>query len=97
MVTISYAKKSAVPLFTQIQSKLIDQNCTQCHSGLAYPSIQILKFDDIGNYKCLKNHLWDRLHGNGVPQMPLSGLSPRNKNALLALVDQCLKAGSPAP
>jgi glucose/arabinose dehydrogenase len=89
--------RAEIPLFTQIQSKVIDQNCTMCHGGLNYPGIQILKYDDIGNYKKLKLQLWARLNGAGVPQMPPSGLLPEHKSAVLALVKQWMDAGSPAP
>lgn len=90
-------KKSNISLFTQIQHKLIDQNCTTCHGNLSYPGIQILKYDDIGNYKKLRDQLWLRLTGHGVPQMPPGGLPIENKKELFELVQQWIKAGSPAP
>ncbi|MBC7742158.1 MAG: PQQ-dependent sugar dehydrogenase [Bdellovibrionaceae bacterium] len=85
------------PLFSQIQSRVIDQNCVQCHGGMNYPSIQLLKYDDIGNYKKLKEQLWARLNGDGVPQMPPSGLPEDHKQSLLSLVKQWVDAGTPAP
>ncbi len=89
-------KKSDVPLFSQIQSKLIDQNCTMCHGSLSYPGMQILKYDDVGNYKKLKDQLWLRLQGQGMAQMPPGGILT-NKNELLDLVRKWVDAGSPAP
>ncbi len=90
-------KNPKVAVFAKIQSQLIDQNCTACHGNLSYPGIQILKYDDIGNYKKLKDHLWLRLSGDGVPQMPPGGLISTNKKELMELVQQWIKAGSPAP
>lgn len=46
--------RSKVPLFTQIQSRLINNNCVACHGTLTYPGIQMLAWDDIGNAKKLK-------------------------------------------
>jgi hypothetical protein len=89
--------KGPMSLFTQIQTKLIDQNCTMCHGQLSYPSIQLLKYDDIGNYKKLKDQLWLRLQGQGVPQMPPGGLVSSNKQELLDLVKKWVDAGYPAP
>ncbi len=89
-------KKSDVPLFSQIQSKLIDQNCTMCHGSLSYPGMQILKYDDVGNYKKLKDQLWLRLQGQGMAQMPPGGILT-NKDELLDLVRKWVDAGSPAP
>ncbi|MBC7467614.1 MAG: PQQ-dependent sugar dehydrogenase [Bdellovibrio sp.] len=86
-----------LPLFTQIQNKLIDQNCTMCHGGLSYPSLQILKYDDVGNYKKLKDQLWPRLQGQSVPQMPPGGLISTNKDELFNLVKRWVEAGYPAP
>lgn len=90
-------KNKSVPLFTQIQNKLIDQNCTACHGKISYPGIQILAYDDIGNYKKLKEHLWPRLQGEGVPQMPPGGLNPDHKDELFSLVKRWVEAGYPAP
>ncbi|MFZ3230842.1 MAG: PQQ-dependent sugar dehydrogenase [Pseudobdellovibrio sp.] len=90
-------KQQNVPLFTQIQNKLIDQNCTTCHGGLSYPGEQILKYDDVGNYKKIKDQLSLRLAGNGVPQMPPGGLISENKKELLDLVSKWIEAGKPAP
>lgn len=89
--------KPSVPLFTQIQSKLLDQHCARCHAGITYPGMQILKYDDVGNYKKLKDVLMPLLTGNGLPQMPLGGLPEESKDQLMALVQQWLDAGSPAP
>ncbi len=89
-------KKSDVPLFSQIQSKLIDQNCTMCHGSLSYPGMQILKYDDVGNYKKLKDQLWLRLQGQGMAQMPPGGILT-NQDELLDLVRKWVDAGSPAP
>lgn len=94
--TAKLANKN-LPLFTQIQNKLIDQNCTVCHGGLSYPGLQILKYDDIGNYKKLKEQLWPRLQGQGVPQMPPSGLPDAHKQELLDLVKKWVDAGEPTP
>lgn len=90
-------QNKVVPLFTQIQNKVIDQNCMACHGGLNYPGIQILKYDDIGNYKKLKDQLWLRLNGQGVPQMPPGGLAAEHKAENLALVKRWVDAGYPAP
>lgn len=59
--------------------------------------MQILKYDDVGNYKKLKDVLMPLLTGNGLPQMPLGGLPEESKDQLMALVQQWLDAGSPAP
>lgn len=90
-------RKPAVPLFTQIQNKIIDQNCTLCHGGLSYPGVQLLKYDDIGNYKKLKDQLLPRLKGDGAPQMPPGGLPADQQHELFDLVNQWVQAGSPAP
>lgn len=89
--------KANVPLFSQIQTQLLDQHCARCHSGVTYPGMQILKYDDVGNYKKLKDVLMPLLTGNGLPQMPLGGLPEESKDQLMALVQQWLDAGSPAP
>ncbi len=89
--------QSNPPLFSRIQSSVIDTNCTMCHGGVNYPGIQLLKYDDIGNYKKLKEQLWARLNGQGIPQMPPSGLPESDKAQLLELVKQWMDAGSPAP
>ena len=90
-------KNKNLPLFTQIQNKLIDQTCVACHGGLSYPGLQILKYDDVGNYKKLKDQLWPRLQGHGVPQMPPGGLSGEHKDEVFNLVKQWVDAGYPAP
>lgn len=89
-------QKSEVSLFSQIQNKLIDQNCTMCHGSLSYPGMQILKYDDVGNYKKLKDQLWPRLQGQGMAQMPPGGILT-NKDELFALVQKWIQAGSPPP
>jgi glucose/arabinose dehydrogenase len=90
-------KQANVPLFTQIQSQLLDVSCSKCHAGLSYPGMQILKYDDIGNYKKLKDILMPLLTGNGMPKMPLGGLPDESKDQLMALVQKWIAAGSPAP
>lgn len=85
------------PLFTQIQSRVLDQHCARCHAGLTYPGMQILKYDDVGNYKKLKDILMPLLTGNGMPQMPLGGLPDDSKDSLMALVQRWIDAGYPAP
>ncbi len=90
-------KQTTVPLFTQIQNKIIDQNCMACHGGLHYPKVQILMYDDIGNYKKLKDQLAARLKGEGVSPMPPFGLPPASKAELIDLIDKWIAAGKPAP
>ena len=85
------------PLFSQIQSKLIDQHCVQCHGGMSYPGVQLLKYDDVGNYKKIKDQLWLRLNGQGVAQMPVGGLPVNQKDSLLQLVQKWMNAGQPEP
>ncbi len=68
-----------------------------CHGGLNYPGVQLLKYDDVGNYKKLKEQLWARLIGRGIPMMPPSGLPEEHKIELLQLVKAWMDAGSPAP
>ncbi|MEQ1721747.1 MAG: hypothetical protein ABL930_01135 [Pseudobdellovibrio sp.] len=89
--------KASVPLFSQIQNKVLDQHCARCHAGVTYPGMQILKYDDVGNYKKLKDLLMPLLTGNGVPKMPLGGFPEESEVQLMALVQQWLDAGSPAP
>jgi glucose/arabinose dehydrogenase len=93
----SKLKQNTVPLFTQIQNKIIDQNCIACHGGLHYPKVQILMYDDVGNYKKLKDQLASRLKGEGVSPMPPYGLPPALKAELFDLVDKWIAAGKPAP
>lgn len=90
-------KQQDVPLFTQIQDKVLNQNCTICHGGMNYPGMQILMYDDIGNYKKLKDHLLARVKGDGVPQMPPSGLPEKTKAELIQLIEKWVSVGSPAP
>lgn len=85
------------PLFSQIQSRLIDKHCVQCHGGMSYPGVQLLKYDDVGNYKKIKDQLWVRLNGQGVAQMPVGGLPPAEKDLLLQLVQKWMQAGEPEP
>ena len=86
-----------VPLFTQIQSRILDQHCARCHAGVTYPGMQILRYDDIGNYKKLKDMLMPLLTGDGLPQMPLGGLPEESREELIGLVQRWLDAGSPEP
>ncbi len=41
--------QNPIPLFTEIQAKLINQNCIQCHGGSSYPGIQMRENDDLVN------------------------------------------------
>lgn len=90
-------RSANAPLFSQIQSRILDQHCARCHAGLTYPGMQILRYDDIGNYKKLKDALLPLLTGNGMPQMPLGGLPENSRAELLGLVQRWIEAGSPAP
>ncbi len=87
----------SVSLFTQIQNKVIDQNCVACHGGLRYPGLQILMYDDIGNYKKLKDQILARIKGDGVPRMPPYGLPETLKAQLIDLVERWNTAGRPPP
>jgi glucose/arabinose dehydrogenase len=65
--------------FSVFQSKVIDKTCYQCHQGEGAPGVQLLRYDDVGNEKRIRDagKLEDILKvvsgAEGAPAMPPQG------------------------
>jgi cytochrome c5 len=97
-------KKNEVPLFSQVQSKVIDQSCILCHGGKNAPGIQLLQYDDVGNAKRINDlkkasDILNRVSAlPNVPMMPPMGFkSDREKNEAMTLLKAWIDAGEPIP
>jgi glucose/arabinose dehydrogenase len=97
-------KKNNPPLFSQFQSKVIDQSCISCHGGRNAPGIQLLQYDDIGNAKRIiaakkALPLFDRISAApGMIPMPPQGFKgEKEKNEAIDLLKAWIDAETPIP
>ena len=81
--------------FAVFQTKVIDKTCYQCHQGEGAPGVQLLRYDDLGNEKRIRDagKLEDVLKvvsgAEGAPAMPPQGWdSPEEQAEAIRLLKE---------
>jgi glucose/arabinose dehydrogenase len=89
------------PIFSRLQSQMIDKYCTACHGGTDSPGLSLLAYDDVGNAKRIRDNkkaqeILARVSLNpNWPQMPPQGMDGTDQKEAARLIQDWIKAGQP--
>lgn len=97
-------KQPNPPVFSQIQTKMVDKYCAACHGGADSPGISLLEYDDVGNAKRIRDNkkaqeVLMRVSADpNWPQMPPQGMdTPAEQAEVVRLIKAWIAAGQPMP
>lgn len=100
---IDKLRDGKAPPFTLFQHKVIDKTCYTCHGGTNAPGVQLLRYDDDGNARRIREsgkarEILEMMRGNSnYPPMPPQGFdSPAEQREAAQLIEAWVKTLTPS-